>query len=127
MMLRPADRDALKRFGLPYKVSWLGGFTMVQIQDYPLGEGLSPDTVTILLRLPAGFPDVYPDMFWVDPPVRLASGATIRGTEVTETHLDRQWQRWSRHVIGNWRPGIDNLSTYLAYIRRCFDQETGRR
>jgi Prokaryotic E2 family E len=126
-MLRPADRETLKRLGLPFKVSWQHGFTMVQIQDYPVGPGLVPDKVTILLRLPTGFPDVHPDMFWVDPPVRLASGGAIRGTEYMETHLDRQWQRWSRHVIGNWRPGMDNLSTYLAYIRRCFDQEKGRR
>lgn len=126
MMLRPADRDALKRLGLPFKVSWQGGFTMVQIERYPPGPGLQPGEVTILLRLPAGFPDVYPDMFWVDPPVRLASGRQIAGTGYMETHLDRSWQRWSRHVISDWRPGIDNLSTYLAYVRRCFDQEKGR-
>lgn len=127
MMLRPADRETLKRFGLPFKVSWKNSFTMVQIEDYPLGPGFVPAAVTILLRLPAGFPDVAPDMFWVDPPVRLSSGAAIAGTQYMETHLDKQWQRWSRHVISNWRPGIDNLSTYLAYVRRCFDQEAGRR
>lgn len=126
MMLRPADRETLKRLGLPFKVSFTSGFTMVQIIDYPLGPGLEPDKVTILLRLPPGFPDVYPDMFWVDPPVRTARGGAIRGTEYMEKHLDRSWQRWSRHVISNWRPGIDNLATYLAYIRRCFDQEKGR-
>jgi ADP-ribose pyrophosphatase YjhB (NUDIX family) len=27
---------------------------------------------------------------------------------------------------GQWRPGIDNLATYLAYIRRCLDQAQGR-
>jgi hypothetical protein len=126
MMLRSADRDALKRLGLPFKVSWQGGFTMVQIEDYPPGPGLLPDRVTVLLRLPAGFPDVYPDMFWVDPPIRRPSGGAIAGTQAMETHLGRQWQRWSRHVIHNWRPGIDNLTTYLAYVRRCFDQEKGR-
>jgi hypothetical protein len=125
-MLRSVDRDALKRLGLPFKVSWKGGFTMIQIENYPLGSGLRPDEVTVLLRLPAGFPDVYPDMFWVDPPVQLPSGRAIAGTQYMETHLDRQWQRWSRHVIGDWRPGIDNLATYLAYVRRCFDQEKGR-
>lgn len=128
MILRPADRDTLKRTGLPFKVNFANGFNMVQIAEYPTGPGFVPDKVTILLRLPPGFPDVGPDMFWVDPPVRLASGGAIAGTHYMETHLDRQWQRWSRHVIGNWRPGIDNLATYLAYIRRCFDQERkGRR
>jgi hypothetical protein len=83
--------------------------------------------VTLLLRLPAGFPDVHPDMFWLDPPVQTVTGLPIAGTQVHEVHLGRSWQRWSRHVIGNWRPGIDNLSTYLAYIRRCLDQEQGGR
>jgi hypothetical protein len=126
-MLRPADAEALKRLGLSYKVSWQNGFTLLQIRDYPTGEGLAPDRVTLLLRLPAGFPDVHPDMFWVDPPLHAASGGMIAGTQVQETHLGRSWQRWSRHVIGNWRPGIDNLSTYLAYVRRCLDQEQASR
>ncbi len=126
-MLRSADRETLKRLGFPFKVSLSGGFTTVQIIDFPLGPGLQPDKVTILIRLPPGFPDVGPDMFWVDPPVRTATGAAIRGAEYMETHLDRSWQRWSRHVMRNWRPGIDNLATYIAYIERCFDQEKGRR
>jgi len=126
-MLRPADRETLRGLGLKYKVSFTNGFDMIQIMDYELGPGLQPAKVTILIRLPLGFPDVGPDMFWVDPPVRTASGAAIRGTEYMEHHLDRTWQRWSRHVMRNWRPGIDNLATYIAYIKRCFDQEKGRR
>jgi hypothetical protein len=126
-MLRPADAEALKRLGLPYKVNWQNGFTLLQIKDYPAGAGLTPDRVTLLLRLPTGFPDVYPDMFWLDPPVQTVTGRPIAGTQVHEVHLGRSWQRWSRHVIGNWRPGIDNLSTYLAYVRRCLDQEQGGR
>jgi hypothetical protein len=90
MMLLPADRDALKRFGLPFKVSWQGGFIMVQIEDYPLGPGLLPEQVTILIRLPPEFPDVYPDMFWVYPPVRRPSEGLIAGTQCMETHLVRQ-------------------------------------
>ena len=54
-MLRPADRETLKRLGYPFKVSISGGFTTVQIIDVPLGPGLQPDKVTILLRLPPGF------------------------------------------------------------------------
>ena len=28
------------------------------------------------------------------------------------------WQFWSRHLNKeDWRPGIDNLRTFLAYIR----------
>lgn len=126
-MLREEDATALKRLGLPYKENWQNGMTLLQIRNYPVGEGLTPDHVTVLVRLPSGFPDVAPDMFWVDPPVFTASGHQIAGTKYQEMYLGRHWQRWSRHVIYNWRPGIDNLGTYLAYIKRCFDQERGRR
>jgi len=51
---------------------------------------------------------------------------TIPGTETREIHLGRSWQRWSRHIQGQWRPGIDNLATYLAYVRRCLDRAGGR-
>ena len=81
--------------------------------------------MTLLLRLPPGFPDATPDMFWVDPPLHTAEGATIPGTESIEQHAGRSWQRWSRHIQGQWRPGIDNLATYMFYVRRCLLQ--GRR
>lgn len=125
-MLRPADEATLNDLGLPNRVSVEAGFTCVEVLDYPVGTGLSPARATLLLRLPPGFPDATPDMFWLDPPVT-SNGAIIPGTEVREAHLGRSWQRWSRHIQGQWRPGVDNLATYLAYIRRCLDQARGRR
>ena len=125
-MLRPADAAALDDLALPYEVGGEAGFTLLQIKDYPVGAGLAPQRATLLLRLPPGFPDATPDMFWLDPAVSTAVGAVIPGTQVREVHLGRAWQRWSRHIQGQWRPGIDNLATYLAYVRRCLDQAQGR-
>jgi hypothetical protein len=95
------------------------------IDEFPMARGLEPATTTLMLRLPPGFPDAAPDMFWLDPPAQ-HHGATIPGTEAREPYLGRTWQRWSRHIQGQWRPGIDNLGTYLAYVRRCLDQAAGR-
>jgi hypothetical protein len=125
-MLRPADAATLVDLGLDHRVDTESGFTLVQVEDYPVGDGLTPSTTTLLLRLPPGFPDATPDMFWLDPPVTTAANAAIPGTDVRETHLGRTWQRWSRHIQGQWRPGVDNLATYLAYIRRCLDHARGR-
>ena len=86
-----------------------------------------PKEVTLLLRLPPGFPDATPDMFWVDPPLHTKEGATIPGTESIEQHAGRSWQRWSRHIQGQWRPGIDNLATYMFYVRRCLREAGGQR
>jgi len=125
-VLREHDAAALAELGLPYEAAAEPGFVNVVIADYPTGPGLEPERTSVLMRLPLGFPDATPDMFWCDPPVVIAAGATVPGTEVRETHVGRTWQRWSRHVQGQWRPGIDNLGTYLAYIRRCFDVAGGR-
>ncbi len=125
-MLRTADASALDDLCLPYALAAEAGFTLVEVTDYPVGAGLAPQRSTLLLRLPPGFPDATPDMFWFDPALTTAVGVTIPGTETREIHLGRSWQRWSRHIQGQWRPGIDNLATYLAYVRRCLDRAGGR-
>lgn len=125
-MLRDQDTAVLDELRLPYVVEAQPGFVNVVINNYPTASGLQPTTTTLLVRLPLGFPDATPDMFWCDPPILAATGAVVPGTELRETHGGRSWQRWSRHIQGQWRPGIDNLGTYLAYIRRCFDVAGGR-
>jgi hypothetical protein len=58
-------------------------------------------------------------MWWFSPPLRFADGRVIPATESMETHLGRQWQRWSRHFNpGQWNSGIDGLESYIALIRR---------
>jgi hypothetical protein len=125
-MLRPADDAVVDEFGLPYEVGQDGAFVTVIIRGFPMPAGLQPRSSNLLLRLPPGFPDAAPDMFWLEPFVAGPGGAVIPGTEQREFHLGSTWQRWSRHIGSGWRPGIDNLGTYLAYIRRCLDQAAGR-
>jgi hypothetical protein len=77
----------------------------------------------LLIQLASGYPDIAPDMWWFDPAVRLADGRAIPATDVVESHLGRQWQRWSRHFqAGQWQPGRDGLESYLALIRRDLAQ-----
>ncbi len=94
--------------------------TCVVIEGFVVPEGLTPRATTLLLRLPAGFPDSPPDMFWCDPPLRLSNGSYPRAAENMEPYLNRIWQRFSRHLAsGSWRPGQDNLRTWLAIVRRA--------
>lgn len=88
-------------------------------------RGMIPEKSTMLVRLPPGFPDAAPDMFWLDPAVHGSDGRVFPGTEASQIFIGRTWQRWSRHIQQEWRPGIDNLATYMAYIRRCLDQASG--
>lgn len=124
-VLREQDKEFLDSTGLTYTVSVDPGFANVVLENLPTPPGLGPDQVDLLLRLPFGFPDAAPDMFWAAPHVTTISGAQVPGTELTETYVGRTWQRWSRHIAQQWRPGIDNLETYLGYVRRCLRQAGG--
>jgi hypothetical protein len=116
-VLSEQDQTYLDSTGLSSTVEVADGFANVVLAEFP-APGLTPDKVDLLVRLPFGFPDATPDMFWVSPALTF-NGAAIPGTESTENYLGRSWQRWSRHIGGQWRPGIDNLETYLAYVRRA--------
>lgn len=116
-VLREEDQSFLDSLGYSFTVEVVDGFVNIVLADFPT-PGLDRSEADLLLRLPIGFPDATPDMFWVAPALT-AKGAAIPGTEVTENHVGRSWQRWSRHIGGQWRPGVDNLETYLAYVRRA--------
>lgn len=93
------------------------GWTFLIMPDYPLPEGLSPKTVQLLLKLPPGFPDAAPDMFWLSPQIRTPTGVAPQGTSI-ETVIGAPWQRFSWHLNpGAWRPGISTLRDYLRCVR----------
>ena len=117
-VLRPDDLAYLDEHFV-WDATVEGGMVCVTIAGYPLAAVLTPAATTLLVRLPSGFPDVAPDMFWLSEPVTRSDGTAIPATDVSEPHLARTWQRWSRHIAGQWRPGTDDLRSYMAYIRSC--------
>jgi len=124
-VLPPDETEHLDSLGLEYELQPEAGMICVVIRGYVLPAGYEPGVVDLLLRLPQGFPDVPPDMWWMSPPVVMAATAMqLPQTELRETHLGREWQRWSRHLApGQWRPGRDSLQTFLRIIRT--DVESG--
>lgn len=117
-LLRPYDQAYLDEH-FTWEAVIDGGMACVVIKEYTLVAGLAPATNDLLIRLPPGFPDAGPDMFWFSPPISRVDGATIPATQVTEQHVGRSWQRWSRHIGSGWRPEVDDLRTYLAYVAAC--------
>jgi hypothetical protein len=118
-LLLPADCRCLEDRGLSYEVTTEAGMTCVIIMSWKLPTGYDRAESDLLVRLPAGFPDVPPDMWWFAPALRLASGAEVQATQVVESYVGREWQRWSRHFQpGQWRSGLDGLESYLALIQR---------
>lgn len=103
------------------------GFHCVVIKNYSLPLGYQIPASDLLIRLPPGFPDAAPDMWWFDPAVRIAgSGTYPPGAEYMEPLLGRTWQRFSRHLTpAQWRPGRSGIQSYLATIRRDLARTVG--
>jgi Prokaryotic E2 family E len=122
-VLTNADEAFLAAKGWAYEVIADGQIFTLIIHGYKLPAGYDHDEVDLLLRLPAGFPDAAPDMFWMAPFVAYADGSIPPQTELRQDFHGRTWQRWSRHLAIAWRPGIDSLQSYLRLIRT--DLEAG--
>src|SRR6266487_6131664 len=119
MSLPASDVKYLEERKIASTVTTEANMTCVVLEGYHLPLGYDRVESNLLLRLAAGYPDVQPDMWWFDPPVRLSDGRPVPATDCIEQHLGRSWQRWSRHLgPGQWRPGADCLETFLALIRR---------
>lgn len=118
MSLPESDTAYLTERGITHEMVNEAGMTCVVFPRWPLPTGFDHDVADLLVRLSPGYPDVRPDMWWFDPPVRLADGRAVAATEVVERHLGRSWQRWSRHFTdGQWQSGVDGLESFLALIR----------
>lgn len=123
-MLPPNDREHLQQKGYTFEETSDGGMLCVVIKGFRLPAGYEPPVTDLLLRLPVGYPDAAPDMFWCNPPVRLgANGSFPQAADLMEQHLGGTWQRFSRHLApGVWRPGTDCLESYLSLIRRDLER-----
>ena len=117
-MLLPTDEAHLQTKGYDYEVLSDQGMICVLIRNFSLPPGYDRTNTDLLLRLPQGFPDAQPDMFWCDPPIRAAStGNYPQAAASIEQYMGRSWQRFSRHLAaGAWKPGIDTLRSFLTLV-----------
>jgi hypothetical protein len=92
------------------------------VKNFDLGEHYNPRTVDLLIKVPQGFPQAAPDMFWVYPRVTKTSGQQPAQAEYMETILDRTWQRFSRHYSSGWHPIAGGLRTHFAFIRAALNK-----
>lgn len=119
-ILLEADARYLESKGYEYSANQdSSGSILVVIHDFPLPEAYAPTSCDLLMKLPPGYPNANPDMFWTRPDVKLKGGTWPRSSEVHEVLNGAPWQRWSRHLTASaWRPGRDCVRTFLAAIRR---------
>ena len=80
------------------------------------------ETVTLLLLLPEGYPDSSPDMFYMNPWIKVQGSTNWPKTASEEkTFLGVSWQRWSSHW-SDWRQGTDGIRTWLLKIRAALER-----
>ena len=117
-MLPSADAAFLAERSLDHTTAVESGMICVVVPEWQLPSGYNVQQAALLVRLPTGYPDVPPDMWWFDPAVVRADGQRIPATDVTERHLGRNWQRWSRHLRPDqWCSGVDGLGSFFTLIR----------
>ena len=92
------------------------GLIYVIVKDYPLPVGYSKKHTRLLLKIPLSYPNGNPDMFWVDPDLRLASGESQANATI-ENVLGEPWLRFSWHPQ-KWNPVLDNLNTFMEFVNR---------
>ena len=107
-------RDLLKE-GWDLELSESEGMACLFFRKYPLPPKYSKQTTGLLLRLPLSYPNGKPDMFWVETEVLLADGNVPRKANQLETHLGRQWRRFSWHPK-SWHPATGTLRGYLEFV-----------
>jgi E2/UBC family protein E len=99
-------------------VSEEGDWINLIFRNFPLGEGFNVVSSDLLVRIQRTYPDAGPDMFWLDTKVTLSSGQAPQNAEAIEgPYTGRTWRRfsWHRQI---WNPSVENLQSYLEFIRR---------
>jgi hypothetical protein len=116
-LLPESDREFLADKGYEYGAKRVGADVHVIIANFPFPEAYIPRAASLLVILPAGYPNANLDMFRTLPDVKLATGTWPQNADNRETHDGVSWQRWSRHFNSAWRQGVDNLRSFLASIK----------
>lgn len=116
------DQKYLQDHGIEHEVVNHGGTVAVIFRKFSLPEGrFDQPFADALIILPAGYPDVRPDMFHLLPWARLtATGAYPRAADQAVAFAGQSWQRWSRHSDA-WRPGVDGIHTMIVRMRHALE------
>ena len=95
------------------------GMVNLVFENFPTSPRYNNPTTTLLLRVPMSYPDAGIDMFWTDVELQHADGTIPQAAESLEPHGGKQWRRFSWHH-NRWNPNVDNLHSYLQFVKRRF-------
>ncbi len=120
--LPPKDREYLEGKGLNYEERDTSGQKAIILHDHLLPDSkFDAIKADVLIMLPPGYPDMAPDMFYLDPWVRLANSNRYPNAADQRHDFDgRNWQRWSRHNK-DWRAGVDGIWVMLKRVQNALE------
>lgn len=102
--------------GTQVEVTESDGWAVVVFSHYELPAGYNMMTVELLLKIPLSYPNGNPDMFWTEVALLTSDGRVPQRADVIETVAGKERRRFSWHPQA-WNPGVDNISTYLDFVR----------
>ena len=109
----------LRESGYKVEIVEADGIVNLIFEDYSIPPVYNKQYTTLLLRLPMSYPNGNPDMFWTDTDLLCANGQTPNNAGQIETHMGKQWRRFSWHPQG-WNPGTGTLCMYLEFVNSGF-------
>lgn len=121
------DLDFLTNLGLQWEAVRCTSGNWVILYDHLVPQGYNMPTVTLALKIDAGYPVSQIDMVYFFPALSLLSGRAIGA--LTPTQIEgKSWQRWSRHRTGEnpWRPGLDNIATHIQMVNFWLERELNK-
>jgi len=123
------DQDRLFLDGLDKKWEAINdGSKWILIHDFVLPDGYTENTVTLAIRIEAGYPMGPLDMMYVYPQIQRKDGKQIVAADVFQALDQKQFQRWSRHRTTDnpWVFGQDSIETHYYLIEEAFNLELAK-
>ena len=120
------DAEFLESKGLQWEALAENGLNWLIIYDYPITLGYNVQVVELALQISPAYPATEIDMVYFYPQLIRNNKRPIAC--ITQQSIDGKiFQRWSRHRNpGDWRPGLDNVSTHLILIENWLEKELKR-
>lgn len=120
------DAEFLDNKGLQWEALVENGLNWIIIYDYPMPDGYNTSIAEIALQIPPSYPVTEIDMAYFYPQLIRNNGGAIHA--LSQQSIDNKiFQRWSRHRNpGDWRPGLDNISTHLILVENWLEKELKR-
>lgn len=114
---RHADELA-DQAGVQVDVEQEGGQVFIVLRALPLPRGAyRVATSDVLFIADVQYPLSAMDMFWTDMSVLRPDGSVPASADSIETHLARQWRRFSWHRNGVWNPTGNCLLDHFEFMQ----------